>query len=95
MTAEESQSLQLNPQDTAEDEELSAATRFGDLFRERGDAVDALIRRAREEARDFTDNAVEDEDPNQAIQSFLEVAGDVFQVGADGLGMLVKYCSLS
>ena len=86
LTAEESQSLQLNPQDTAENEEMSAAAQFGEMFRGRGDEMEALIQKSREESRDFTDNAAEDEDPNEAIQSFLEVAALVLELGSDGLG---------
>lgn len=86
LTAEESQSLQLNPQVTAENEEMSAAAQFGELFKKRGDEVNALIQRSREEGRDFADNVAEEEDPNEAIQSFLEVAAHAFEIGPDGLG---------
>lgn len=93
MTAEESQSLQLNPQVTAENEEMSAAAQFGELFKKRGDEVNALIQRSREEGRDFADNVAEEEDPNEAIQSFLEVAAHAFEIGPDGLGMIGKQIS--
>ena len=96
LTPEQRQSLQLNPQDATEDEEVTSATQFGNLCKKRGDEVDSVIRKVREEAKDFTDVAAEDEDPSQALQHLLEVAQTVFEVGEDGLGKnmccVVKKC---
>ena len=82
LTAEESQSLQLNPQVTAENEEISAAIMFGEL------GINACIQKAQEIRRAFND-IVANIDPNKAIQSFLEVAANGFDIRPDGLGMLV------
>ena len=86
LTSEESQSLQLNPQDTTADEEIVSATQFGHLFQKRGDEVNAIVKKTQEEAKDFADAVAEDEDPNEAVQRLLEVAQTVFEVGEDGIG---------
>ena len=88
LTEEERHTLQLSPQEDSENTEVRSAVEFGEFVRGGGDEVHALIQRIRRDpqVRDFADDAARDEDPSQAIQTFVDVAMIVFEVGDGGIG---------